>query len=343
VDGKIYKVFVSSTYEDLREERAAVQKALLQLGCFPVGMELFPAADDETWKFIKSQIDDADYYVVIVAGKYGSTAPNGISFTEKEYDYALSIKKPTIGFVHGNPGLIIADRIERDADKRAKLDAFLKKVKERLVRSYTNPHELALEVTTSFVSLIRERPAEGYVRSSTTVDYKRYAELLEENKNLKATLEAALSLAAETRPKIRIKHLWLADDIWGGQQVRVNLGIVNTGTAVATVHQIGVRFAVARADHPIPFDPNIPNLPGIPTGTQLVTGVWMTIQGIGDGTTLTNEQSTHIQQEQSNLYCIGYVSYFDTATNAHNWFLQSSVTSAEHPCSRRQLPFHQNR
>ena len=26
---KIYKVFVSSTYEDLREERAAVQKGLL--------------------------------------------------------------------------------------------------------------------------------------------------------------------------------------------------------------------------------------------------------------------------------------------------------------------------
>jgi hypothetical protein len=63
---KIYKVFVSSTYEDLREERAAVQKGLLQLGCLPVGMELFPA-DEETWNFIKSQINDSDYYVVVVA------------------------------------------------------------------------------------------------------------------------------------------------------------------------------------------------------------------------------------------------------------------------------------
>jgi hypothetical protein len=43
VNGKIYKVFVSSTYEDLREERAAVQKGLLKVGCLPVGMELFPA------------------------------------------------------------------------------------------------------------------------------------------------------------------------------------------------------------------------------------------------------------------------------------------------------------
>lgn len=196
IDGKIYKVFVSSTYEDLREERAAVQKALLQLGCLPVGMELFPAADDETWEFIKSQIDDADYYVIIIAGKYGSIAPDGISFTEKEYDYALSKPKPAIGFVHGNPGAVMADRIEKEGDRRTKLEAFLRKVKQRPVRPYTNPHELALEVTTSFVSLIRQRPAEGYVRSSDAVDYKRYAALLEENNALKKELEAAQSSTA---------------------------------------------------------------------------------------------------------------------------------------------------
>jgi hypothetical protein len=44
----IYSVFVSSTYEDLREERAEVQKALLKLHCLPIGMELFGAADEET-------------------------------------------------------------------------------------------------------------------------------------------------------------------------------------------------------------------------------------------------------------------------------------------------------
>jgi len=32
-------------------------------------MELFPAADDETWNFIKEQIDDADYYIVVLAGR----------------------------------------------------------------------------------------------------------------------------------------------------------------------------------------------------------------------------------------------------------------------------------
>lgn len=45
---------------------------------------------------------------------------------------------------------------------------------------------------------------------------------------------------ANHRPKVRIKHLWLAEDIWGGQQIRVNLGIVNNGTVEATLNTMGI-------------------------------------------------------------------------------------------------------
>ena len=37
---KKYQVFVSSTYEDLQEERKKVMEALLQMNCFPVGMDI---------------------------------------------------------------------------------------------------------------------------------------------------------------------------------------------------------------------------------------------------------------------------------------------------------------
>jgi hypothetical protein len=188
---KIYKVFVSSTYEDLREERGVVQKALLQVNCLPVGMELFPAADEETWTFIKSQIDDSDYYVVMVAGRYGSLAQDGLSFTEKEYDYALLRKKPTIGFVHGRPGSIASEKTELTQNGRDHLQAFLQKLKQRPVRQFTSPHELALEVTTSFIALIKSRPAVGYVRSDEAVEFKQYAHLLEENNSLKEQLKLA--------------------------------------------------------------------------------------------------------------------------------------------------------
>jgi hypothetical protein len=195
ISEKIYKVFVSSTYEDLREERAAVQKGLLQLGCLPVGMELFPAADEETWNFIKSQINDSDYYVVVVAGRYGSQGADGLSFTEMEYDYAIAQGKPAIGFIHADPGSIAASKTETSEEARTKLKKFIEKIKKRPVRQFKSPHELALEVTTSFVQLIRDRPADGYVRTSASVDFKKYSEVLEENNELKEALSAAQQLS----------------------------------------------------------------------------------------------------------------------------------------------------
>src|SRR5580658_1114222 len=102
---KRYQVFVSSTFEDLREERAAVIGALLRLDCFPTGMELFPAADDDSLTLIKRAIEDSDYYLVVIAGRYGSSPPGEAkSFTHLEYDYALTLGKPTIAFLHANPG-----------------------------------------------------------------------------------------------------------------------------------------------------------------------------------------------------------------------------------------------
>jgi hypothetical protein len=44
-----YQVFVSSTFQDLHEERDLVIKAILEMGHIPVGMEMFSAAD-EYWR-----------------------------------------------------------------------------------------------------------------------------------------------------------------------------------------------------------------------------------------------------------------------------------------------------
>ena len=49
-----YQVFVSSTYQDLQEERQEVMQALLELECIPAGMELFPAANQDQWTLITS-------------------------------------------------------------------------------------------------------------------------------------------------------------------------------------------------------------------------------------------------------------------------------------------------
>ena len=119
---KRYQVFVSSTFTDLTRERQAVMQALLELDCFPAGMELFPASSDDQWTLIQRVIDDCDYYLVIVGGRYGSLDAEGTSYTEKEYDYAIQQGKYVLGFVHGQPGDIPSRNTDHDPALIAKLD-----------------------------------------------------------------------------------------------------------------------------------------------------------------------------------------------------------------------------
>jgi Domain of unknown function (DUF4062) len=83
MEKKRFQVFVSSTYKDLVDERSAIFDTLMKLDCIPAGMESFPAFDEEQLEYIKRIIDDSDYYVLIIAGRYGSLTEGGISFTEK--------------------------------------------------------------------------------------------------------------------------------------------------------------------------------------------------------------------------------------------------------------------
>ena len=47
MENKKYQIFVSSTYNDLREAREKVIETILSLYHFPVGMEMFSADDSE--------------------------------------------------------------------------------------------------------------------------------------------------------------------------------------------------------------------------------------------------------------------------------------------------------
>src|SRR4051812_27143429 len=125
-----YQVFVSSTYTDLVVERQAVMSALLQFDALPAGMELFPAADDEAWTLIKRVIDESDYYLLMVGGRYGSVDAAGISYTEKEYEYAVAQEKPVMAFLHRKPDELPVKSSDTDVALKAKLDAFRAKVEK---------------------------------------------------------------------------------------------------------------------------------------------------------------------------------------------------------------------
>ena len=175
---KRYQVFISSTYADLQEERQEVMQALLELDCIPAGMELFPAASDDQWTLIKKVIDDCDYYMVILAGRYGSIGPDGQSYTEMEYRYALETSKPIIGFIHRTPGALAASRCESTDEGKAKLIAFGALVQKKMCRFWENPADLGSQVSRSLIKLIKSNPGIGWVRGDLVPDESATEEML---------------------------------------------------------------------------------------------------------------------------------------------------------------------
>ncbi|MDR2894859.1 MAG: DUF4062 domain-containing protein [Alistipes sp.] len=111
---KKYQVFISSTYIDLIEERYQISRAILDTGCIPAGMEQFPAFDEEQFNYIKRIIDYCDYYVLIIGGRYGSMDDTGMSYTEKEFDYAISKGINVLAFLHSDPTALPEDKKETD-------------------------------------------------------------------------------------------------------------------------------------------------------------------------------------------------------------------------------------
>lgn len=189
-----HQVFVSSTFTDLAAERAEVIQAIWELDCIPTGMEAFVASNEGQWDVIKRVIDECDYYVLIIGGRYGSITPEGMSYTEKEYRYAKEINLPVLAFVHGEPESIPVGKTDRDAEASRKLDAFRSEVMvTHPIRNWTTPSELGGLVSRSLVREIKVSPRPGWIRndgSSPIALLERINTLTEENQRLQDQLDA---------------------------------------------------------------------------------------------------------------------------------------------------------
>ncbi|HRH76901.1 MAG TPA: DUF4062 domain-containing protein [Cellvibrionaceae bacterium] len=210
---KKYQIFVSSTYQDLVEERDQVIKAILEMGHIPVGMEMFSAADDEQWKIIARQIDDIDYYAVLVAHRYGSVTADGISYTEKEFDYAASKGVPILGFCIDESAAWPNDRCDTDSKSKRRLQSFKKKIKSRLIHFWSSKEELHGKFSISLMKAITANPRIGWIRASegTGVEVtKELTRLSSENSILRSRVEELerqkTELDDDVRKIVRVLH-----------------------------------------------------------------------------------------------------------------------------------------
>lgn len=164
-----FTIFVSSTYIDLKDEREEIRSAIIKMGHIPVGMEYFPASNRTQWEVIKKLIDECDYYVLIIGGRYGSIEKDSkISYTQREFQYAMDIQKPLLVFIldrnSEHPSNTYA---EKSKTIQRKMRSFrIQAEKNRLCRYWTTSAGLLADVLISLYSEIHENPQIGWVRNA---------------------------------------------------------------------------------------------------------------------------------------------------------------------------------
>lgn len=187
-----HQVFLSSTFVDLKDERGDVIQAILELDCIPAGMEAFVASSEEQWAIIKDVIAECDYYVVILAGRYGSLTPEGLSYTEKEYRFAKELGVPILAFVHRDVEAIPAKFVDNSPTAKERREAFRAEVMtSRLVREWSTAAELGGLVSRSLSQAMKRTPRPGWIRNDggVALDHlTRINELLQENAALQKEL-----------------------------------------------------------------------------------------------------------------------------------------------------------
>lgn len=143
---KKLQVFVSSTYQDLIEERQKAVEGILRAGHIPAGMELFTAASKSQWKVIEEWIKESDLLMLILGGRYGTIEPeSGKSYTHLEYEFALEHDIPVFAIVLNDQYL--ANKKSKDV----KLQVYEHEVENPQIEKYKSFKELVTSKMVIFV------------------------------------------------------------------------------------------------------------------------------------------------------------------------------------------------
>ena len=144
-------VFLSSTAKDLKEYRDAVYRAIgVMDGLHCIRMEDFGARDGLAEDFCSLKIAECDLFVGIIGHLYGSCPPDStLSYTEGEYEAAISKNKPRLMYIAPDDFLLPFNLNESD-EKRQKQRSFREKVNKECIRDkFDSPDNLAARVTSA--------------------------------------------------------------------------------------------------------------------------------------------------------------------------------------------------
>ena len=177
---KKYSVFVSSVYKGMQEARVMVSTAVAEAGCFPEGMERFEVSTRNKWAVIRSAINQSDFFVVVVGGRYGSIVPDqivrnnakvgfpGVGYTEMEYRFAKNANIPILPFLSTSDNLLAKEAMLGETlDGQHKLQKFREILDQGSPGYWENAQDLRNKVEKAVHEALQKHPhLHGWVRGT---------------------------------------------------------------------------------------------------------------------------------------------------------------------------------
>jgi hypothetical protein len=153
------RIFVSSTYVDLKAHRALLRQNLERMRQFPVVMESFGAGGTDATTVSKAEVGASDLVVLLVAWRYGVVPEQATrSITHQEYELARSLGKPIFVFLAdpateaGDGPTALFPAKTRNSDFSAQLRDFrteLINTERHTYDFFTTPEDLSAKAVTA--------------------------------------------------------------------------------------------------------------------------------------------------------------------------------------------------
>lgn len=238
------KVYLSSTFQDLRDHRAAVERTLRKMGHDVIGMEQYAAEGSRPVERCKRDVELADACVLILGWHYGYTPltldnPDGWSITEIEYRHAVSKHKTVLAFLLDPetpwpPSLMDAASANAEAAERISL-LRSEVASEYLVGMFSSPDDLASQVGAAVASFGLTKPLSELVLNRTAVTAEEMGRFGTGDSFSITSLEAVRNMISRTG-KDRALVVELGDgDVWWSTRLFLLASLLRSLTLVRQV------------------------------------------------------------------------------------------------------------
>lgn len=137
-------IFLSSTYDDLKEYRQKAMEVIVSLKQTYEGMEFFGADARTPLDVMLDKLSYCQLYIGIIGMRYGSVDKTSQkSYTEIEYEKARELGIPCLIYIIDEENALVAPKYVDRGELADKLDAFKNKLRsEHVVKRFISPESL---------------------------------------------------------------------------------------------------------------------------------------------------------------------------------------------------------